>query len=67
MDVYKAKIQSDRSLDKLKYRIVVRGDLQIKEMVGDNWSTTATMRTLLSWILGIQIFLRNLQSTLEEP
>ena len=28
MDVYKAKIQSDGSLDKLKLRIVVRGDLQ---------------------------------------
>ena len=27
MDVYKAKIQSDESLDKLKLRIVVRGDL----------------------------------------
>ena len=26
MDVYKAKIQSDGSLDKLKLRIVVRGD-----------------------------------------
>ena len=31
MDVYKAKIQSDGSLDKLKLRIVVRGDLQNKE------------------------------------
>ena len=27
MDVYKAKTQSDGSLDKLKLRIVVRGDL----------------------------------------
>ena len=26
MDVYKAKIQSDISLDKLKLRVVVRGD-----------------------------------------
>ena len=34
MDVYKAKIQSDGSLDKLKLRIVVRGDMQNKEMVG---------------------------------
>ena len=31
MDVYKAKIQSDGSLDKMKFRIVVRGDLQNKE------------------------------------
>ena len=46
MDVYKAKIQSDVSLDKLKLRIVVRGDLQNKEMVGDTWSPTASMRTL---------------------
>ena len=46
MDVYKAKIQSDRSLDKLKLRIVVRGDLQNKEMTGDTWSPTASMRTL---------------------
>ena len=28
MDLYKAKIQSDGSLDKLKLRIVVRGDLR---------------------------------------
>ena len=46
MDVYKVKIQSDRSLDKLKLRIVVRGDLQNKEMVGDTWSPTASMTTL---------------------
>ena len=46
MDVYKAKIQSDGSLDKLMLRIVVRGDLQNKEMVGDTWSPTASMRTL---------------------
>ena len=46
MDVYKAKIQSDGSLDKLKLRIVVRGDLQNKEMFGDTWSPTASMRTM---------------------
>ena len=46
MDVYKAKIQSDGSLDKLKLRIVVGGDFQNKEMVGDIWSPTASMRTL---------------------
>ena len=46
MDVYKAKIQSDGSLDKLKLRIVVRGDMQNKLMVGDTWSPTASMRTL---------------------
>ena len=46
MDVYKAKIQSDGSLDRLMLRIVVRGDFQNKEMVGDTWSPTASMRTL---------------------
>ena len=40
------KIQSDGSLDKLKLRIVVRGYLQNKELVGDNWSPTASMRNL---------------------
>ena len=46
MNVYKAKIQSDGSLDKLKLRIVVRRDLQNKEMIGDTWSPTASMITL---------------------
>ena len=46
MDVYKAEIQSDGSLDKIKLRIVVRGDLQNKELVWDTWSPTASMRTL---------------------
>ena len=46
MDVYKDQIQSDGSLDKLKLRIVVRGYFQNKEMVGDTWSPTASMRTL---------------------
>ena len=46
MDVYKAKIQSDGSLDNLKLRIVVRVDLQNKEMVVDTWIPTAYMRTL---------------------
>ena len=46
MDVYKAKIRSDGSLDKLKLRILVRGYLQNNEMVGDTWSPTSSMRTL---------------------
>ena len=46
MDVYNAKIQSDGSLEELKLRIVVRGDFQNKEMIGDTWSPTASMRTL---------------------
>ena len=46
MDVYKAKIQSYGSLDKLKLSVVVRGDLQNKELVGYTWSSTAYMMTL---------------------
>ena len=46
MNVYKAKIQSDGSLDKIKLMIVVRGDLHNKELVGDTCSTTASVRTL---------------------
>ena len=46
MDMYKANIQSDGSLDKLKMIILVIGDLQNNKFVGDIWSTTASMRTL---------------------
>ena len=46
MDVYKSKPQSDGSLDKLKLRILVRGDLQNEEMVGDTCSPTASVKTL---------------------
>ena len=46
MDVYKANIQSDGSLEKLKFKIVVTVDLQNKETVGDTCSPTASMRTL---------------------
>ena len=35
MDIYKANNQSDGSLDMLKLRIAVRGDMQNKELVGD--------------------------------
>ena len=46
MDVYKANIQSDGSLDKFKLRIMVRGYMKSKEIFGDTWSPTASMRTL---------------------
>ena len=42
MDVYKAKIQSDGILDKLKLRTVVRGDLQNKKMIGNTWSPSSS-------------------------
>ena len=37
MDVYKEKNQPDGILNKLKLRIVVRGDLHNNELVGDTW------------------------------
>ena len=46
MNVYKAKIKYDGSLYKIKSRIVVRGDLKNKELVGDTWSPTSSMRNL---------------------
>ena len=46
MDVSKAKIQSDGIIGKLKLRIVLRGDLHNKELVGETWSPIASMRTL---------------------
>ena len=46
MDVYKAKIQYNGSLDKLKLIIVVRGDLQNNEMIGDSWYPKSSKRNL---------------------
>ena len=46
MDVYKTRIQCDESLDNLKLRIVVRGYLQNKELVGGTWSPTDLMTNL---------------------
>ena len=52
MDVYKYNIKYDGSLNKLKLRIVVRGDLQNKELVGDTWPPTASIRTLKYFLAG---------------
>ena len=46
MDVYKANIQSDGSIDKTKLIIVVIGDLQNNYLIGYTWSPTSSMRTL---------------------
>ena len=46
MDVYKGNIQSDGSPDKLKLIIVVRGELQNKEIIRDTWDPTSSMRNL---------------------
>jgi hypothetical protein len=45
MESIKVKIKSDGSLDKLKCRIVVRGDLHDTAME-DSWSPTAPFRSL---------------------
>ena len=45
MGFYKAKIQSDGSLDQLKLRIVVRRDLHNKDLIGGTWSPIASMNT----------------------
>ena len=45
-DVYKEKVQSDGSLDKLKLIIVVRGDLQNKETIGETWYPTTPTRNV---------------------
>ena len=52
MDVYKANINSDGSLDRLKLRVVVRGDLQNKELIGDTWSQN-NFREVLGILLSI--------------
>jgi hypothetical protein len=46
METFKVKILSDDCLDKLKTRIVVRGDLQQKSLSEDKWSPTASFRAL---------------------
>lgn len=46
METFKVKILSNGCLDKLKTRIVVRGDLQQKSLSEDKWSPTASFRAL---------------------
>jgi hypothetical protein len=46
METFRVKILSDGTLDKLKTRIVVRGDLQSKTLSEDKWSPTASFRAL---------------------
>ena len=46
MNAYKEKSQSDTILENLKLRIVVRGYLQNKDLIGYNWYPTASTRTL---------------------
>ena len=46
MGIYKVKTLYDGSIDKSKLIIVVRGDFQNKEMVGDTWDPAGSMSTL---------------------
>ncbi len=46
METNKVKLKSDGSLDKLKCRIVVRGDLQNKQDLEDKWSPTTSFRAM---------------------
>jgi len=46
MEIFKVKVKSDGSLDKLKTRLVVRGDLRDKHITEDKWSPTASFRSL---------------------
>ena len=50
MDVYKEKIQSDGSIEKFKLVILVRGDLQNKELVVYTWSQTSSMIPLIHFL-----------------
>jgi hypothetical protein len=46
MEMFKVKVKSDGTLDKLKTRLVVRGDLQNGTLTEDKWSPTAPFRSL---------------------
>jgi hypothetical protein len=46
METCRVKILSNGTLDKLKTRIVVRGDLQFKTLLEDKWSPTVSFRAL---------------------
>ena len=46
MDVYEVNIQSDDSLDKLNFRILVRDYFWNIEIIGDTWDPTASIKTM---------------------
>jgi hypothetical protein len=51
METFKVKINSDGSSDKLKTRIVLRGNLQSKSISEDKWSPTASFRSLKMFLV----------------
>jgi len=46
MEAFKIKVKNNGSLDKFKMRLVVRGDLQDKNVKEDKWSPTASFHSL---------------------
>jgi len=46
MEIFKVKVKSNGSLDKLKTRLVIRGDLQNGQLLEDKWSPTASFCSL---------------------
>jgi hypothetical protein len=46
MEIFKVKVKRDGSLDKLKTWLVVRGDLQDKNITEDKWSPTASFQSI---------------------
>jgi hypothetical protein len=46
MEIFKVKVKSNGSLDKLKSRLVVRSDHQDKNITEDKWLPTASFRSL---------------------
>jgi hypothetical protein len=51
MEIFKVKVKSDGSLDKLKTRLVVRGDLQDKNITEDKWSPTALFHSFKMFLV----------------
>lgn len=49
-DIYKAKFDSDGNIEKLKTRLVVRGDLQDPNINEDKWPPTASFRSLKAFL-----------------
>jgi len=46
MEIFKVKMKSDGSLNKLKTRLVLRGDLQNGQLLENKWSPTASFGSL---------------------
>ena len=55
-DVIKAKVHADGRLDKLKWHVIIRGDLQKGEVNEDMWSATTTFWVIKTYlVLAVQL------------